>query len=1124
MKDNEIKEFVFSCLVSCPDVLLYHNDEIVQLPYSAALPKDADYSIGISEDKLWTILTGYARKESNIGGHAFDLLLEIAKSKGRGINTKDLAVATGQDPRSITGRIKKLSHLISAVQMIYKGHVVKLLKLRRYTKGDNAIKTYVNMRDHLSDIVQVVKKSKNGVRQIIDLKREFQFEQEKRLSKAFIAAISWLNESGYLKKVLVVSPTNPTVRIRCVKYIRDYVPEERAANEFENETDTGDDEPDADEKGAVDDEDAYESLDTFNATSLLQEQNLILEEQTSTGISDVTINRFYPIQNQAYDIADNSGLSGVSTMQMVSTLTGRDYKRAFTKASEYFVDSAGGKGKRSAPCSLVKVYDFEGKKKFYRFFTESNFARLMDVQQQEDETDFKPIGSDGKSLAALNATHFVALNNTLRFLRDGDQARFFWNGELKVAANPNAPVRGRKRKKMEVMTNENTEYKSDVKLAKLDSMEAPGGGTPAHALYRANSNSDDRTESNTKSSKVLTLRGFSANSLRSLWRQRAIVEVVKRAGGVTYLRERFFEDVSQYMGSQTMIDKKTIRGDVTLMLQCDKLRERMEPNSGRRLIFLPGVEDDIISNYVLKEKDNKKAIFKDVIHDADLYFFDQTERNKFHRGIKSAKRVRNFQTARTQKNSLASDKPDKLQHRPLTKNPPAQRPSKVAAKTSQKSKGKPSRARHEASSNRGSFHVGKKDGAKALVMAVVISKSIKNEIVWDKITALFPQNSIDNLKKQWTARRVKMGHNGWRAYVDKWHKILLNAIKNEEATLDDAENLDLMKLVRLWMDSDMDRKRKPVSLYRDYSENRRCFTIVKEGKVKPSKVGVAMSSMVQRETYLLKRVYTYDCDEERQTEELKNEDEVRAMIQSMLYDRPTLAKDQLSALRAVTREVLDKVIMDLAKEKQIYLVGSKLETTGLLRELLNNEGNYQNMDKSENYCQKLTEMYGAGYGILVAGEVPDYASWVIIGLIAERQLNVDALMIAKDATPFNYTTRRFGVGALTPPLILSPNSEYKVFQPIKQVSIPNGPGNSRLWIDAVGSVRGPVWKALVTMILKHILFSPGIGPRQLLSSSNRVLSLKEVSEILDWLVAKGLIYTMPCDGYGASSAWYRLLV
>lgn len=1115
-------------MISSPDVVLLQSGETVQKSYLDVASHEEVYSLSIREDKLWGILTGYTKRESNIGGHAFDLLLEIAKSKEKGINTKDLATATNQDPRSITGRIKKLSHLTSSAQMIYKGHVVRLLKLQKYAESGAPVKKYVNMRDHLSEIVQVVKKSKNRVRQIIDLKREFKFDQDKRLSKSFIAAISWLDEKNYLKKVIVVSPTNPSVKIRCVKFLRDYLSEEKGANEFENDTDSGDDEPLGDEKGGIDDDDAYEGMDSFNATNLLQEQNLIVEEQINAGKSEISINRFYPIQNQAYDLADKSGLAGISTMQMVSRLTGRDYKRAFTKSSEYYVENAGNKSKGSSSCSLVKVYDFEGKKKFYRFFTEVNFNKLMDVNNLTYNRGFAPFSTSRNDLLSLSKANFVPLNNTLRFIRDGDEERFFWNGELKVSAHPNAPARGRKRKQHDFAEGEQQgtiDDRVDIKLLKHDPRQVSNMTTLEGDDHDGiPSNPIELSEVKNGKPDVLSVGGFSAKSLRSLWRQRAILDVVKRAGGVTYLREQFFEDVSSHMGSQTMIDKKTVRGDVHLMVQCDKLGERIESSTGRRIIYLPDVGDEAVSRYVAEDKDNKKTAFTDVIHNADLYFFDQTEKNKFQTGVKSARRVQKFQDSarnvdgnQRQKGRQKDDKPIFGERSGSSRNS-----SKPKVVRSQKRKKETPIVENKASSTRESFHVGNKDGAKALVRAVVISKSIRNEIVWDKITRLFPYNSLENLKKQWTVRRVKMGHNGWRARVDKWQKILLAAIKDEEASLEDAENLDLPKLIGLWSASDANHGRKPVSLYRDYAENKRCYTLVKVKEHATSRVGLAMSSMVQRETYLLNKVYMYDQTEQEPRKELAVEDDARAVIRSILHDTTAIAKDEIAALKKIPKETIDKVILDMAKEKQVYFSGSKLESTSFIQDLLSNEGSYQDLEQSTDYQKKLNEMLNVGYGISVDSEISNVASWILINLISERKIDVAAVMITEGISPFSYTTRRFGVGALTPPLIFLPNAHGLLFTKSREVIVPNGTPNSRLWIDGAGCIRENVWKSLIAMTLRQILFSPGVRQNELINYNNHILSSKEMFEICEWLEAKGMIYKMLFEGYGASGQWFRV--
>lgn len=1127
LTDDKIKEFVFCCIIGNPNIVLTENGKAVRKTFAEVAAKEDHFSIKITEDTLWIILTGYKKKESNLGNSAFELLLEIARSRDRGINTKDLAIATNQDPRSITGRIKKLEPLTSSVQMIYKGHVVKLLKLQKFAKTENIVKPYVNIRDYLPKIVEIVKNSKNGVRQIIDLKRELKLDNDKRLSKSFIAAINWLNERGHLKKVLVVSPTNTAVKIRCVKYIRDFVVEGKPTD-FDYETDSCDDENMDFDKAAVAEEDAYEGLDSFNATNLLQDEGLILEEKSNLETAKFLVNRFYSVQNQTYDLADESGTQGVSTMQVINKLTGPDYRRAFTKSSELYVKNVGKNDKHCNGYEIVRVYDFEGKKKFYRFFTGENFAKLTGDNSSNSDTSFRPIAVQEKDLQFLNSGSFVALSSTLRFIKREGRDYFFWNGELKVPPSANAPTKGRKRKiEDETLVN----LANEEPQATRRKLSKNGTALEAnhevliddnHASSTGNLNASQKTDS-----KTINVGGFSANSLRSLWRQRAILEVVRKAGGVIYLREQFFEDVSRYMGSATILDKKTVRGDVTLMIQCNKLQDRIEPKTGRRIIYLTDVDAHKIDDYVVKEKDSKKAHFKDVIHNTDIYFFDQTEKNRFHRGVKSAERVRQFQSRSKDQSKVGSGDQTTRAIDAVSQIKKSGKQRKTTKVTVSTHSNENTRRLHEGNKSpapklRTTFHMGNRDGSRALLMAVVISKSIKNEIAWDKITRLFPSNSLENLKKQWTIRRVKMGHHGWRAHVDKWRKILVSGIKKEETTLLEAEKLDLPKLIGLWMAAEDNPSRSPVLLYRDYAENRRHYTFVKDSNYPAPKVGLSMSSMVQRETSLLKKVYMYEQENIVESEELKLEDKVKVIVRSLLFDNSVAMRKDIKMLRGLSRETVDKIVMDMAKEKQIHLSGSKLEATNLIQEILQNKGNYGKFEQSGAYRIKLEEMLGARNGIVISEEISDVASWSFIDLIARRKVILDSLSVSTNDQPLSYTTRRFGVSSLTPSLIVTPHGK-KLFEKFKEVPIPLHESNSRLWIDSAGSIRKDVWKNLISMIVKETLFNPGIGHPRLLENCCEIISRQEMKEICSWLLQKGILYQTPFNGYSVTHRWYMLM-
>lgn len=64
-----------------------------------------------------------------------------------------------------------------------------------------------------------------------------------------------------------------------------------------------------------------------------------MEDKENVRKNKVLLNRFYPLQNQAYDIADKSGIKGISTMDVVNRITGKEFQRAFTKSSEYYLES-----------------------------------------------------------------------------------------------------------------------------------------------------------------------------------------------------------------------------------------------------------------------------------------------------------------------------------------------------------------------------------------------------------------------------------------------------------------------------------------------------------------------------------------------------------------------------------------------------------------------------------------------------------------------------------------------------------------------------------------------------------------------------------------------------------------
>ena len=1120
LNDDNMKGYTLSNVLAHPDTILLLSGKIVNkssMQYEDVVKNADSVQIGITDDRLWLTLTGHTKKEASVVGLAFDLLLEVAASKDKGINTMELAKNTGQDPRSVTGRIKKFSHLVTMNQLVYKGHLVKSLTLNRFVT-EKQKKPYVNIKQHLSEIVQVVKNSKNGVRQVIDLKREMGFDKEKRLSKAFTSAISWLDQQGYLKKVIVISPANPSIKIRCVQFVKSYFPEEVTGNnEFEDESaDEDENEGDGDEGGtgnddvektSLDEEELMEGFDKVNATNILQDSNLVIQEAPSEK-KEVTINRFYPLQTQIYSMADKAGLTGISTLDLISKFVGPDYKRCFSKNTEYFIEGTSQKSSKSFSdndIGLVKIYDFEGKKKFHRIFTKKNFARLTDQEAGSRHKSLPEIVEQPHTLEELSKMNFVPLNASLRYMNDGDKDVFFWHGELDIPASTKTSVRGRKR------------------------ITLPDAAAKPKRIKVANPTVDMKIEHDepqiARNGTSITVNGFTGSSLKSIQRQKALLTVLKNSGGVRFIGDKFYDSISKSMGTDMILDKKTLKKESEILAESGKLKIVEDPNTRRRLLCLPEISDEKIEEYLIDSKDTRGKFNTEVVCKEDIYFFDQTEKDRFHRSAKAAKRIKEFERKNKKgQSSTAVDvsiepalAPKKLRKRTTAAKKGA---STKEAKPSSKSKSK----KTEIPSNiRTTFHSGTKEGITALVYAVAITKSIKGQIAWDEITKLFPHNAIENLKKQWRVKRVRMGESGWRALMEKWRKIMVEAIKDERATLADAEQLNLVKLVDLWLSVEKDSTHT-VKLYKEYSVNRAKYTFVpltNKSKTETKGKGIAMSSMIQRECFLLNKKYSYQ--ESVQPKSKSVEDEIKTVVRSMLFDKTLVEAGEVDILQQFNHEQVDKVILDMAKERLVTFVdSSKLQLTDKIYDVLKYLGDPSFLENSSAFRKTLIELFNNKNTLVLSEEPQRHIPCVLLDVIDNFNIKSAVVPLEVQHKKMYYTTRQYEVRALTPPLVFYSVDTIKE-KKVKKVNIPVNKPFSRLWINGNSEIRPSVWKSVISILLKEILFNPGITESVISNRYATLLSSEEVSEVVKWLSNTQRISAIDYGGYTVCDGWYFAL-
>ena len=377
------------------------------------------YLTGISNNKKFL---------SSLGEKPYELLQEIAKHGSKGIWAPTLTDVTGQDNRSLTGRLNKLEEwrLIYREKRFYtekKVHTNWIVHIKfastsekpedKQTKKkldhtneesndpnkdeeneeDSNISGYWTFRENLKNvIVESCKNAPHSVRVFRDLKRELRMHETRSLSNLFRAIVNVLHNKGLIEKVNIKDEETDRL-IYAIKYLKD--PEDSKLN-METEFleipllgDNGEDQEDGDDD-EEDDDDEARFVPSFNI--------------------------MFPLASQLYQYIYDSKLEGISTRQMLLLVFGQPRNRLVERFFEIF-SSYQLKGLELQPLRLypdendktgvVRIVDAEGKIKFYKYCARDSINSVT-VKMHKKE---RPV------LKTISDVDFKALNESL-FVKD----------------------------------------------------------------------------------------------------------------------------------------------------------------------------------------------------------------------------------------------------------------------------------------------------------------------------------------------------------------------------------------------------------------------------------------------------------------------------------------------------------------------------------------------------------------------------------------------------------------------------------------------------------------------------------------------------------------------------------
>lgn len=582
----------------------YHQVDVAFLFDSELIKTYKNKEINLSKEKLWEYLTDEKENgESTLGAKTFELLLEIAYHKHDGIDRVALCKNCNQDLRSMPSRLKALEKYTVNVNTITKGRITQIFWHKKFANG--ALKTdALNTRSaEKSLIMSKLKAASDGIREISDLKEELEIVGDRRKGKRFRLNYFWLDTHQYLKRILVKSENNGKIYF-CLKFLKDFSEED---NNVGNDTDDEDD--DCFDKNVANNE-----IATTFAKPITGKQVGNFEFLTSERYSIRTefADSNFPLLNKVFlneyvlkSLVENSGVEGLRSMDLCNGLFSTEFIKPFNKFMTYSIKQPNELETEleKTPTQLVKAYDFEGKTKHFRVFTNEAYQQKYGSENpsfvpfyiknlEENKLNQEKIANDYKIAQSPYWLDYLALEN--------GSVEYFWINSLPTnlkkqvltlrTKETNKIIKKQKLSKgihlpTKIEASENiydlVESKKNVSALKAIKEEPTptilnqtGLSTKRSArLGSLNTASSILEGSNYAKMERKKFGDLLGHSIRSVKTQQALLSLIGDHNGLLcYFDKYITKDVRIKMNVSYDIDKKVLKRDILNLMEVKKIK------------------------------------------------------------------------------------------------------------------------------------------------------------------------------------------------------------------------------------------------------------------------------------------------------------------------------------------------------------------------------------------------------------------------------------------------------------------------------------------------------------------------------------------------------------------------
>ena len=1025
---------------------------------------ESAYIVLPTEEAQWQHLTHqrYSKRlKLQLGEFPFQLLCEIASHGKKGIFASELSKVTGQDPRSMTPRLRKLEE---------SGYIVKRGVYNEAASQHTSVCIHMNFADTEVEsaatdfdddfessrnvyklkqfIILSLKSAPNHLRGFKDLKIELNLHKDRSSGKFFRSIVEALHKRGYAERVLVKNP-DKTTPIYCIRYIKDLPKDTDEISDF---------------------------VDLSRS----------MKEETQEDVEDdldalPSLNQYFPLANQLILIINTSGEDGSTSMNLVRRLTGTSDFRPIVKILDVFstfvIANNDKKLLKPTPdpfqsMSISRAYDFAGKFKFYRYFVDS--VTLKSIGEPAYVTPHT------RNLKQINKSNFRAIG--------------------RVPPGPLLSIKKRKISEARTSTKR-TKVNRQPTIVKQGALEI--------TIH-------ERSSPKTKESVHIT----GGSSLKASRRRTELLNIIKDLGGVAYTTANLCRQLDSRLGNTTVTDKKTLARDVSTLIADGSIYvenvefSRSGQNISRKLLILKQPEFQPSEDQI--EKMKQKCI-EDVgnrtssqmnrrIIDGEVIMKNKKEGSRLSSLSNDARSVKLEAEDTTHVDELRNG---------------VSKGKKEKKKATLINSGKSIETQRHSARKAGPIKFDS-DDENTLFRAVVISKTFHRSIDFSKIASLWGNPEEKSIRQRWSTHRKAIGGQSTVARgIKTFEGIVMSGIENGLIGSEELSSINLKFFLDLWNDYDVTTtavaEKEP--LYYLLTENLSSYKFVDtSGLQSDTFEQIEDCSMRQKEATLAKRPFYQKMTSSQNIENNTLKTVIRAIISTDgdKFDPKMVAK----LLEKFNNSDVENATAEMLKEKEIifqenanfkFLFSEKFQMA-----LHPKSFGVSFLDDAGEFANSLCELSDSSKGLILSQAINGSNMAVLLTLLSRNKLSL--WRVDRPYKLNGYESRLIDKNKLSCDLIVKVH-DSNLLKVKPSTKVPTGKAGSHLWLGIDGGINVNMWKSLIASLLSLLVFRPGIDETALFRKLKHALEIEDVRSVVNWLIANDCLRRLDHGSFYVSKRW-----